>query len=460
MLTTLKRKYGEIQSILAELRDLHDVVKACMEDMDRMEWKQTYDLLFEKGLLPSPKIDLSLPEGKKPNEESHDDQKQGEAPKDNGWQEVGEGKSNEKKDEGNNNTWSGDNQNAQTEQVTDTWANNDTKSESKKSASWGADNNKDQDNHDNQGGGGWGDDDNASKKDAGGEGWDNDNKDPWDKKSEKPKARSQAASHRPKSTISSTSDREPHAEMKSYWKEWSKRPSTAPKLRIPFRDPYKYPAPPTRPLPPSRAKDINHGVQTGRGADYAHKHYRPEYLDTMEKPYAVFTFKYRSQAALEKVLKKKLDVGYVEEAVKGAEMERLMRTPKDELVAELLRKRGVPTGGGSRVSAAAEIKAASEKKRAKSKSGGSNKGDGGWDDSPAAAAPAGDDAWGQESDKGKSRNGWNSTKEVTPKDSVSQAGWGKAASAASDHQHWGNNEPGMKTTKPPAGEPSGGAAGW
>ena len=40
---------------------------------------------------------------------------------------------------------------------------------------------------------------------------------------------------------------------------------------------------------------MSHQVKAGRGAMYQHTLGRPEYLDSMEKPYAVFVFKYRSK---------------------------------------------------------------------------------------------------------------------------------------------------------------------
>ncbi|KAH9879349.1 hypothetical protein J1614_002788 [Plenodomus biglobosus] len=45
-------------------------------------------------------------------------------------------------------------------------------------------------------------------------------------------------------------------------------------------------------------KGIEHQVQAGKGTQYGHVIGRPDYLDSLEKPYAVFRFKYRSRAML------------------------------------------------------------------------------------------------------------------------------------------------------------------
>lgn len=43
----------------------------------------------------------------------------------------------------------------------------------------------------------------------------------------------------------------------------------------------------------AQAKSLSHQVQIGRPADYSHRVRVPEYFDTMEEPYAKFTFNYR-----------------------------------------------------------------------------------------------------------------------------------------------------------------------
>ncbi|KAJ4345399.1 uncharacterized protein N0V89_011529 [Didymosphaeria variabile] len=51
-------------------------------------------------------------------------------------------------------------------------------------------------------------------------------------------------------------------------------------------------------------KGIEHQVRAGKGAKYGHAIGRPEYLDSLEKPYAVFRFKYRDHGNLRKLLGK------------------------------------------------------------------------------------------------------------------------------------------------------------
>ncbi|EME49371.1 hypothetical protein DOTSEDRAFT_76701 [Dothistroma septosporum NZE10] len=142
--------------------------------------------------------------------------------------------------------------------------------------------------------------------------------------------------------------------IKPYWADWNKPQQDVTRPRVQPRDPYEYPRVTTVLAPAGRARDVSHGVQAGRGAHYAHKTFRPEYLDTMDKPYAIFTFKYRSQAALERILKRKIDTRDTKRAVDEAEKEKLMRLPKNELVEEMLKMRLNPPGSGGKPASAAK----------------------------------------------------------------------------------------------------------
>jgi hypothetical protein len=120
---------------------------------------------------------------------------------------------------------------------------------------------------------------------------------------------------------------------KSYWNDWNKRP-TIPSSR-PTRNLYLAPEEPL-PLVPkeaARAKHVEHQVKTGKGAQYLHLCARPEYLDSMKQPYAVFTFKYRSKRFIEK--KFKIEIKEEGKALKA----KLADMSKDELAEELFRLR-------------------------------------------------------------------------------------------------------------------------
>ncbi|KAF2210863.1 hypothetical protein CERZMDRAFT_99027 [Cercospora zeae-maydis SCOH1-5] len=154
--------------------------------------------------------------------------------------------------------------------------------------------------------------------------------------------------------------------IKPYWGEWATRADDQSKPRAQPRDAYVYPAPPSIAAPPGKAPSVSHGVQAGRGANYMHKLHRPEYLDTMQQPYAIFTFKYRSKDALEKILGRKIDTSNLQKAAHEVEQEKLMRLPKDELVAELMRRQ---TLGTSSIRRASRIPLAEAAATAPSKTG-------------------------------------------------------------------------------------------
>jgi len=161
-----------------------------------------------------------------------------------------------------------------------------------------------------------------------------------------PKTSSKPESSRPKSAKESSlgglhhlfdgaSDEPDHAGInpKSYWNDWNKRP-TIPSSR-PTRNLYLAPEEPL-PLVPkqaARSKHVEHQVKTGKGAQYLHLCARPEYLDSMKQPYAVFTFKYRSKRFIEK--KFKIEIKEEGKALKA----KLADMSKDELAEELFRLR-------------------------------------------------------------------------------------------------------------------------
>lgn len=154
----------------------------------------------------------------------------------------------------------------------------------------------------------------------------------------------------------------PNNFIKPYFKGWNgahcRSGSVNQETRnITARSPYNYPAPPMPSIPEGKAPGVSHAVVPGKGAEYVHRTNSPEYIDSMEAPYAVFAFKYRSPAVLEKITR--LDVRNDTAAtVQEVEKERLASLPKDQLVAELMKMK-VSSGGRNSSQEAAYVKVAS-----------------------------------------------------------------------------------------------------
>ena len=95
----------------------------------------------------------------------------------------------------------------------------------------------------------------------------------------------------------------PELSIKPYWSTWrdvnKDNPADTDSAKKRSRGELVYIAPeePLHMIPQKTAqeKQVEHQVKAGRGAAYSHRVGRPEYLDTMEAPYAVFSFKYRSK---------------------------------------------------------------------------------------------------------------------------------------------------------------------
>lgn len=133
--------------------------------------------------------------------------------------------------------------------------------------------------------------------------------------------------------------------IKPYWQDW-KKPfnrieglEARSRLHAEPRPVLQYPEQPLPAVPSGKTKAATHGIQSGKGSDYAHLCRRPVYLDSMEAPYAVFSFKYRSKEVLEKILKIRIDDSAVEEVKKRAERDELLNLPKHQLVEKLLASR-------------------------------------------------------------------------------------------------------------------------
>lgn len=174
---------------------------------------------------------------------------------------------------------------------------------------------------------------------------------------------------------------------KEYWENW-RRGSTMPhesfdpnvkKKRETPRQVYTYAAAPLPKVPDDKIGNASHGVQAGKGADYIHRTVRPEYIDDMKKPYAVFSFKYRSKDVLQKILKRRIS-GDIEAIVQQVQKDELMTLPKHKLIEKLMQARihGISSESPEAV---ADKQASSPEKGA---SGGSPAAEDRWDTQPAA----------------------------------------------------------------------------
>ncbi|KAI4917563.1 uncharacterized protein J4E92_008957 [Alternaria infectoria] len=88
----------------------------------------------------------------------------------------------------------------------------------------------------------------------------------------------------------------------------------------------------------SSKSGIEHAVRAGKATEYGHVVGRPEYLDRLEKPYAVFRFKYRSEGVLRGLgVLGEGDMKHYEHGKKEKqEVEKLKGIPQEELIAKML----------------------------------------------------------------------------------------------------------------------------
>ena len=241
--------------------------------------------------------------------------------------------------------------------------------------------------------------------------------------------------------------------VKPHWKDWkmpfNKKgfPETKDeKKRHQPRQPYVYPASSLPPLPSEEAKSVKHGVKASAGAHYSHPSRTPAYIDSMEKPYAVFSFKYRTPERLEEILRRKIDRDDLQKVVEQVEKDKLKIMPKEKLIEELMeRKRKEMTR--SKNSGASSAKSALGWDAGGIGDGnnewGSNKGGGDW--APDAGGDWGGDAggdrggadpWDDQKDGGGKKGGWDEGS----KNCVGT--WAKDASEKT-HEHFGSSEKGF-----------------
>ena len=190
----------------------------------------------------------------------------------------------------------------------------------------------------------------------------------------------------------------PEELIKPYWKDWNKRPDPPTTKRGVARDAYSYPAARLPAIPEGKAAGATYGIQTGRGAEYHHLTRKAKHMDTMEKPYAVISIKYRSKEWISKKFGVPLEVVKAETKVieDQAQKDKLTMVPKEKLIEELMKSR--------------ERKSSSSQK-APSAAGGQSWGGqpadngGGWDRKSKTRSNAGN-GWGGQSNKGGA-DGWN-----------------------------------------------------
>lgn len=237
----------------------------------------------------------------------------------------------------------------------------------------------------------------------------------------------------------------PKEVVKPYWKNWDKpadvtsssQMSPAPRREM-AREVYTWPAAKLPAIPEGKVASASHGIQAGRGAEYNHLCRRPVYIDSMEKPYAVFSFKYRSKEKLKQITG--LKVRSVDDDVKAVQKQvqkdKLMQMPKDQLIEQLMQSSASKSGSQKAPSDsggqgwgqkhASNAGGGWDKRSSKAKSaaggewaGQSNKaGEGvdGWGTQNNHGGGGG--AWGGQSDNGGGGGGWGASNHIEPSNSA------------------------------------------
>ncbi|WPG97992.1 Hypothetical protein R9X50_00077500 [Acrodontium crateriforme] len=194
--------------------------------------------------------------------------------------------------------------------------------------------------------------------------------------------------------------------VKPYFADWQKstdptdptpsKSKDAKKRTVTIREPYEYAAVPLPNVTGGEGPNgASLGVQAGRGAIYSHRRQRPDYLDTMEAPYAVFSFKYRTKDALEKILKHNIDDDF-EKLNDQARIDALHALPKSQLIEKLTR---ISSPHPTSVEEVADKSVAD-----KIQNGW------GWKSDNKSAADKSQNGWGGKSDNKSVKNGWDNDK--------------------------------------------------
>ncbi|KAK8186461.1 hypothetical protein BC567DRAFT_8932 [Phyllosticta citribraziliensis] len=152
--------------------------------------------------------------------------------------------------------------------------------------------------------------------------------------------------------------------VKSYWKNWNKRPVSQKHKLAQYVEASRgfVTAPSELPeqVPEREAKKrgLKHQVYAGQGSEYRHRLGVPVYKDSMEKPYAVFRFRYRTKETLKKMLRDR-DADW-EKIKKREEQQKLMNLSKEELIEQLMKKSSI-SGKSSSVKQAVRVASGSAK---------------------------------------------------------------------------------------------------
>ncbi|KAH7076714.1 hypothetical protein BKA63DRAFT_594206 [Paraphoma chrysanthemicola] len=132
----------------------------------------------------------------------------------------------------------------------------------------------------------------------------------------------------------------PSTAAKPHWK-FPPSPSTSP--LTPTTPKNLLPPEPRLTVPASAASSsgLEHHVRAGPGSLYGHAIARPTYLDTLESPYAVFRFKYRSRNVLKNMFGDAVPAtGHLSTRIPSAqavrEKEKFNQLDKDELVEKMV----------------------------------------------------------------------------------------------------------------------------
>ncbi|OCL07107.1 hypothetical protein AOQ84DRAFT_65589 [Glonium stellatum] len=320
---------------------------------------------------------------------NNDDKNQNDLSADQSWNNPADIYHNDTSDNdnggGNGNSWD-DNDNNAVE--TSNWDNNDNNGNSGMPSSWDTQNdqandennesnwNNNQDNDLNNNTSNWNNNSNYQTNDQGDNWNQSTHKQEFTSKKEKPKP----VSHHNKSTPSKPSSG-PDVSPKPYWPTWAttQPPQTPPPKDI-ITSPngraatlYLEPEELLYKVPETLAEkeQLEHQVRVGKGAEYHHRVGRPAYIDSLEKPYAVFRFKYRSRSMLKRILGDEFDEGLEDESEEMVK-EKLMGLSKEEIIEEFLRVRAASGSGTNLASPNDDVLASASNDQASVHSGASH----------------------------------------------------------------------------------------